>query len=117
LGGRTAGAERAHISGCGKRVKQKAEERYDRVSQRPGRENLVSMRYRLEAFEERAMLRRRVPEAKLCQSDARRHMTEHLGRVAALRRPELDPEEAAEVEAVNAVFEGRLAQIRGEGRT
>jgi hypothetical protein len=77
----------------------------------------VSMRHRLEALEERAMPRRRVPEAKLCQSDARRHMTEHLGRVAALRRGELDAEEAAEVEAVNAAIRGRLAQIRGEGRT
>jgi len=42
-------------------------------------------------------------------------MREHLGQVAALRRGELDSEEAAEVQAVNAAFEGRLAQIRGEG--
>jgi hypothetical protein len=42
-------------------------------------------------------------------------MTEHLSRVAALRRGELGPEEAAEVEAVNAAFEDRLAHIRGEG--
>jgi hypothetical protein len=44
-------------------------------------------------------------------------MTEHLGRVAALRRGELDHEEAAEVEAANAAFKSRLAQIRGEGLT
>jgi hypothetical protein len=42
-------------------------------------------------------------------------MREHLARVAALRRGELGPEEVAEVEAVNAAFKGRLAQIRGEG--
>jgi len=41
-------------------------------------------------------------------------MVEHLDRVAALRRGELGPEEAAEVEAFNAAFESRLAQIRGE---
>jgi hypothetical protein len=55
-----------------------------------------------------------VPEGKPHQSDARRRMTKHLGRVAALRRGELDHEEAAEVAAVNAAFEGRLARIRGE---
>jgi len=42
-------------------------------------------------------------------------MREHLGQVAALRRGKLGSEEAAEVEAVNAAFESRLAQIRGEG--
>ena len=76
----------------------------------------MSMRRRLEALEERAMPRRHFPEAKPHQSDARRHMREHLGRVAALRRGELGPEEAAEVEAVSAAIKSRLAQIRGEGR-
>jgi hypothetical protein len=61
------------------------------------------------------MPRRNVPEAKLRQSDARRHMTEHLDRIAALRRGELDAEESAEVEALNAAFESRLAEIRGRG--
>jgi hypothetical protein len=61
------------------------------------------------------MPRRHVPDAKLRHSDARQRMTEHLGRVAALRRGELGPEEAAKVEAFNAAFEGRLARIRGEG--
>jgi hypothetical protein len=75
----------------------------------------VSMRRRLENLEEQAKPRRRVPEAKLHQSDARRHMRAHLARVAALRRGELGPEEAAEVEAVCAAFKGRLARIRGEG--
>jgi len=42
-------------------------------------------------------------------------MREYLARVAALRRGELDPEQAAEVEAVSAAFKGRLARIRGEG--
>jgi hypothetical protein len=49
------------------------------------------------------------------QSDARRRMTEHLDRMARLKRGELGPEEAAEVEAANAAFEARLAQMRGEG--
>jgi hypothetical protein len=70
---------------------------------------------RLEALEEHAMSRRRVPEAKLGQSDARQRMREHLRLVAAGRRGELGPEEAAEVESLNAAFEGRLARIRGEG--
>jgi len=61
------------------------------------------------------MPRRHVSEAKQHQSDACRHMREHLGRVAALRRGELDSEEADEVQAVNAAFEGLLAQILGEG--
>jgi hypothetical protein len=75
----------------------------------------VSMRRRLEALEERAMPSQQVPEAEPRQSDARRRMLERLDLVAALRRGELGPEEAAEVEAANAVFESRLAQIRGEG--
>jgi hypothetical protein len=73
----------------------------------------LSLERRLEHLEDRA--KRYVPEAKLHQSDARRHMREHLARVAALRRGRLDPEQAAEVEAVNAAFESRLARIRGEG--
>ena len=77
----------------------------------------MTMRRRLEALEERAMPRRHVREAELRQSDARRHMREHLARVAALRRGELGPDEAAEVEAVSAAIKRRLAQIRGEGRT
>jgi hypothetical protein len=75
------------------------------------------MRRRLKALEEQAMPRQHVTEAKLHQSDALQRMRDHLGRVAALRRGELGPEEAAEVEAVSAAIEGRLAQIRGEGRT
>ena len=61
------------------------------------------------------MSRRRVPETKLTRSDARQRMTEHLGLVARLRRGELGPEEAAEVESLNAVYEDRRARIRGEG--
>lgn len=75
----------------------------------------MSVRRRLKALEEQAMPRQHVTEAKLHQSDARRYMTEHLGRVAALRRGELGPEEAAKVEAFNAAFEGQLARIRGGG--
>jgi hypothetical protein len=75
----------------------------------------MSLRRRIEILEEQAMPRQHVTEAKPDQSDARQHMREHLARVAALRRGELDPEQAAEVEAVSAAFESRLAQIRGEG--
>jgi hypothetical protein len=75
----------------------------------------VSMRRRLEALEERAMPSQQVPEAEPRQSDARRRMLEHLGLVARLRRGELGPEEAAEVESLNAALEGRLTRIRGEG--
>jgi hypothetical protein len=75
----------------------------------------VSVRRRLESLEERAMQRQHVPEAKLRQSDARQRMREHLRLLAAGRRGELGPEEAAEVESLNAAFEGRLARIRGEG--
>jgi hypothetical protein len=73
----------------------------------------VSTRRRLEALEARAMPGRDAPEAQ--PSDARRRMVEHLDRLAALRRGELGPEEAAEVEAANDAIERRLAQIRGEG--
>lgn len=73
----------------------------------------MSARRRLEALEARAMPSRDAPEAK--PSDARRRMVEHLDRLAALRRGELGPEEAAEVEAANHAIESRLAQLRGEG--
>jgi hypothetical protein len=75
----------------------------------------VSVQRRVSVLEERAMRRRRVPEPMPRQSDARRRMTEHLDRMARLKRGELGPEEAAEVEAANAAFEARLAQMRGEG--
>jgi hypothetical protein len=74
----------------------------------------VSLERRLDLLEEQAMPRQHVPEAKPHQSDARRRMTEHLGRVAALRRGELGPAEAAEVEAASAAIERRLVRIRGE---
>jgi cytochrome c556 len=73
----------------------------------------VSTKRRLEALEARAMPSQEAPEAK--PSEARRRMIEHLDRFAALRRGELGPEEAAEVEAANAAIEARMAQIRGEG--
>jgi len=75
----------------------------------------VSMRRRLEALEEYAMPRPPVPEAQLRQSDARRRMMQHLRLLAAGRRGELGPEEAAEIESLNAAFEDRRARIRGEG--
>jgi hypothetical protein len=75
----------------------------------------VSVQRRLEALEERAMTRRHIPEPMPRQSDARRRMMEHLGLVARLRRGELGPEEAAQVEAMNAAAERRFAKMRGEG--
>jgi len=73
----------------------------------------VSLDRRLEALEERAMPRQRVPEAK--PSDARRRMVEHLNQMARLKRGQLGPEEAAEVEALTVIVEARLAARRGEG--
>jgi hypothetical protein len=73
----------------------------------------VSLDRRLEALEERAMPRQRVPEAK--PSEARRRMVEHLDQLAALKRGELDPEEAARVETTSAAIQSRLAARRGEG--
>ena len=73
----------------------------------------MSTRRRLEALEARAMPSGDAPDAK--RSDVRRRMVEHLDRMASLKRGELGPEEAAEVEAANAAFEARLAQMRGEG--
>jgi hypothetical protein len=75
----------------------------------------VSVQRRVRVLEERAMTRRRVPEPMPHQSDARRRMMEHLRLLAAGRRGELGPEEAVEVESLNAAFEDRLARIRGEG--
>ncbi|MCD6053084.1 MAG: hypothetical protein K0Q96_276 [Rubrobacteraceae bacterium] len=45
--------------------------------------------------------------------DARRYMMRHLRLVAAGRRGELGPEEAAQVEAMNAAAERRFAKMRG----
>jgi hypothetical protein len=75
----------------------------------------VSVRRRIEVLEEQAMPRQHVPEAKQHQSNARRRMMEHLRLLTAGRRGELGPEEAAEVESLNAAFEDRRARIRGEG--
>jgi hypothetical protein len=75
---------------------------------------LVNVRGRLEALEGRARLRRRVSEGSL---RARDRMVEHLHQLARLKRGELGPEEAAEVEAYTAAVERRFASRRGEGRT
>jgi hypothetical protein len=61
------------------------------------------------------MSRRGVPEPMPRQSDARQRMMRHLRLVARLRRGELGPEEAAQVEAMNAAAERRFAKMRGEG--
>lgn len=68
----------------------------------------VNARKRLEDLEARAR-----PSAG--PSDARRRMVAHLYRLAAWRRGELGPEEAAEAEADNAAARARLASRRGEG--
>jgi hypothetical protein len=73
----------------------------------------VSARRRLKVLEARTLPSPGAPEAE--PSDARRRMVEHLDRLAALRRGELGPVEAAEVEARNAAIEARLGQVRGEG--
>ena len=73
----------------------------------------MSARRRLEALEARVLSSPDAPEAE--PSDARRRMVEHLDKLAALRRGELGPEEAAEVEAANHAIESRLADLRGEG--
>ena len=73
----------------------------------------MSLDRRLEALEERAMPRQRVPEAK--PSEGRRRMVEHLDQMAKLKRGELGPEEAAEVEALTAAVARRFASRRGEG--
>jgi hypothetical protein len=75
----------------------------------------VSVQHRVRVLEERAMARRRVPEPMPRQSDARRHMMEHLRLLAAGRRGELGPEEVAQVEAMNAAAERRFAKMRGRG--
>jgi hypothetical protein len=80
-----------------------------------GRSGGMSVKRRVSTLEEQAMSRRRVPEPMPRQSDARRYMREHVGLAARLRRGELGPEEAAEVEAFNAAFEARRRRIRGEG--
>ena len=74
----------------------------------------MSMRRRLENLEGRTKLRQRVPEDS---SEGRARMVEHLHQLARLKRGELGPEEAAEVEAYTAAVERRFASRRGEGRT
>ena len=72
----------------------------------------MSVRSRLEALEGRAQFRRRVPEGSL---QARARMIGHLDLVAALRRGKLGPEEAAQVEAMNAVARSLVCLEAGGG--
>lgn len=62
-------------------------------------------------------LARRQPSPELRSSAARGRMREHLDRLAALRRDELDEEEREEVEAVNSAIRRRLDGLKGEGAT
>ena len=71
----------------------------------------MSIRRRLEVLEDRVP----APEPS-DRSEAREWMRESLDRIAAHRRGELGPEEAAEVEALIAAVERRMAERRGEGR-
>lgn len=70
----------------------------------------MSMRRRLESLEGRAQ-----QSSARRSTGAREQMRKHLEQVARLRRGELGPEEAAEVEALSAAVRGRLASRRGEG--
>jgi hypothetical protein len=72
----------------------------------------VSVRSRLEALEGRTRLRRRVSEGS---TRTRADMLEHLCQMARLKRGELEPEEAAEVESYTAAVERQFALRRGEG--
>lgn len=71
---------------------------------------MSALQRRLEALEARDG--RAVPPAR---SAAGGRMVEHLGRLAAWRRGELGPDEAAEVEAESAAVRELLASRRGEG--
>ena len=71
----------------------------------------MSVRRRLEILEGRAQLRTRVTEGS---PQARARVVEHLDRVAALRRGDLGPEEAARVEAMSAAVESRFTSRCGE---
>ena len=72
----------------------------------------MSARRRLDALEGRArLLRHHAPEGS---AQARERMVEHLAQVRRLRRGELEPEGAAEVEAMNAAVQRRFALRRGE---
>ncbi len=70
-----------------------------------------NVRRRLEALEDRIPLPK--PPGR---TEAQARMRAYLDQVARLRRGELSEEEAAEVEAVSAAVERRLAEIRGGGR-
>jgi hypothetical protein len=72
----------------------------------------VSVRRRLESLEGRAQVRWHVPQGS---PQARARMVEHLDRVAALRRGDLWPEEAARVEAMSTAVESRFKSRWGEG--
>ncbi len=72
----------------------------------------MSIRRRLEVLEGRTP----APEPS-GRSEAREWMRESLDRIAAYRRGKLGPEEAAEVEALKAAVERRMAESRGEGRS
>ena len=72
----------------------------------------MSVSRRLERLEGRAQLRQRVAEGS---PQSRARMVEHLERVAAIRRGDLGPEEAARVETMSAAVESRFASRRGEG--
>lgn len=73
----------------------------------------MSLQRRLEDLE-RHRLRSRSPGGS---PEARRHMKEHLDRIAELRRGGATVENNAELAAVLAALERRRAADRGEGRS
>lgn len=75
----------------------------------------MGMHRRIVALEGRARRANALGEPSPSSSAARGRMREHLDRLAALRRDELDEEEREEVEAVNSAIRRRLDGLKGEG--
>ena len=72
----------------------------------------MNVRRRLKALEDRIPAKQPEPPGR---SEARQWMKEHLDLIAKARRGNLGEEEVAEVEAVSAAIQHRMAEIRGEG--
>jgi hypothetical protein len=72
----------------------------------------VRIEGRLKRLEGQAQHR---PHVSVGSARARERMRKHLDDLARLKRGELGPEEAAEVEAYTAAVRRRFASRRGEG--
>ncbi len=75
----------------------------------------MGMLRRIAALEGLARRANALGEPLPSSSTARGRMREHLDRLAALRRDELDEEEREEVEAVNSAIRRRLDELKGGG--